>query len=204
MHTGVANVKLLNTPIYKKFVTKTHKLQSKYVRFNLHPQSLDGTAAPSEEALQEWGFKDLNTALAGTVEALENATTTPKQRPAAKGEILTLVKEAIAAGTQTLKLELKADMHTLREDILAESHTYTDIMTQDLRSKIEEQFDTIDNQFKALMESLSTTRKMLHDTPQCLALLHKSNQFINTKPHSIFNTTKKHKKEEKSSKKIHN
>jgi hypothetical protein len=129
MHTGVVNIELLNASIYKKFVTKTHKLQSKYVSFNPHPQSLDGTAVPSEEALQEWGFKDLNTALAGTVEALENATTAPKQRPAAKGEISTLVKEAIAAGTQTLKLELKADMQTLREDILTESHTYTNIMT---------------------------------------------------------------------------
>jgi hypothetical protein len=31
--------------------------------------------------------------------------------------------------------------------------------------------------------------------------LHKSSHFINTKPHSIFNTTKKYKKEEKSNKK---
>jgi hypothetical protein len=80
------------------------------------------------------------------------------------------VKEAITAGAHTLKLELKADMQNLREDILAESHTYTDIMTQDLRSKIDGQFDSIDNQFKALMESLSNTRKLLHHTPQCLAL----------------------------------
>jgi hypothetical protein len=61
-------------------------------------------------------------------------------------------------------------MQSLREDVLVEAHTYTDIMTQDLRAKIDGQFDNIDNQFKALMESLSTTRKMLHDTPQCLAL----------------------------------
>jgi hypothetical protein len=127
MYTGIANVKLLNAPIYKKIVTKTHKLQSKYVCFNPHPRSLDGIAAPSEEVLQEWGFKDLNTALAGTVEALKNATTAPKQRLAAKGEILTLVKEAIAEGTQTLKLELKADMQTLREDILA-NHIHTQIL----------------------------------------------------------------------------
>jgi hypothetical protein len=76
----------------------------------------------------------------------------------------------IQAGVQTFKQELKADMQTMREGILAKSHTYIDIMTQDLRSKIEGQFDTIDNQFKALMESLSNTKKMLHDTPQCLAL----------------------------------
>jgi hypothetical protein len=51
MHTRVANVELLNAPIYKKFVKISHKLQSKYVRFNPHPRSLDGTTAPSEEAL---------------------------------------------------------------------------------------------------------------------------------------------------------
>jgi hypothetical protein len=51
MHTGVANVELLNASIYKKFVQKIHKLQSKYVRFDPHPRSLDGIAAPSEEAL---------------------------------------------------------------------------------------------------------------------------------------------------------
>jgi hypothetical protein len=129
MHTGVANIELLNAPIFKKFVKKTHKLQRKYVCFNPHPKSLDGSAAPSEEALHEWGFKDLNTVLASMVEAVENATATPKQRPIAKAKISTLVKEAIATGTQTLKHELKADMQTLREDILAESHTYTNIMT---------------------------------------------------------------------------
>jgi hypothetical protein len=120
LHTGVANVELLNASIYKKFVNKSHKLQSKYIRFNPHPRSLDGTTAPTEEALRKWGFHDLNTALASTVEAMENATAaTPKQRIATKGEISTLVKEAIAAGAQTLKQEFKVDMQTMREDILA-------------------------------------------------------------------------------------
>ena len=164
-------MELLNAPIYKKYVNKIHKLQSKYVRFNPHPRSLDGTATSTEEVLCEWGFHDLNTTLASRVEALENAITAAlRQRTATKGEISTLVKDAIAAGAQTLKQEFKADMQTMREDILAESHTYTDIVTQDLRSGIEGQFDTIDNQFKALMESLANTRKMLHDTPQYLAL----------------------------------
>jgi hypothetical protein len=36
-------------------------------------------------------------------------------------------------------------MQNMREDILIESHTYTNIMTQDLRSKIDDQFDNIDN-----------------------------------------------------------
>ena len=104
LHTWVANVELLNAPIYKKFVNKTHKLQSKYVRFNPHPRSLNGTTTPTEELLREWGFQDLNTALANIVEALENATTTaPKQKTTSKREISTMVQDVIAAGAQILK-----------------------------------------------------------------------------------------------------
>ena len=55
MHTGIANVELLNASIYKKFVQKTHKFHGKYVCFNPHPRSLDGTTAPLEEALSEHG-----------------------------------------------------------------------------------------------------------------------------------------------------
>ena len=70
--------------------------------------------------MQEWGFKDLNAAIASTVEAIENATPALRQRAADKadiadrGEISTNMREAIAAGTHTLKLELRADMQTLR------------------------------------------------------------------------------------------
>ena len=87
IYMGIANIELLNAPIYKKFVQKTHKLQDKYVHFNPHPRSLDRIAAPLEETLQEWGFKDLNIAVASIIEALENATAAPKQRIATKGEV---------------------------------------------------------------------------------------------------------------------
>jgi Glu-tRNA(Gln) amidotransferase subunit E-like FAD-binding protein len=170
MHTGVANVELLNAHVYKKFVKKSHKMQHKYVKFNPHPRSRDGIAAPSDVALREWGFHDVLTALANTVEAIENATAVPKRRVGSSEEISTLVKEAIAEGSQSLKQELRADMKCLREEVLAEVHTYTDIMTQDLRIKIDGQLDNMDTQFKALMESLSNTRKMLNHTPQMMAL----------------------------------
>jgi hypothetical protein len=170
MHAGIANIKLLNTPIYKKFVKKTHKLQGKYVKRNPHPRSLDGSAAPSEATLKDLRFHDVNTALECTVKALENAITVPKKSGVAKDNITKLLKDAITKGNQSLKRELTEDMKTLREDILTEAHTYTDIMTQDLRTKIDGQFDNIDNQFKAVMESLSSSRKLLSDTPQRRAL----------------------------------
>ena len=53
MHARVTNIEFLNIPIYKKFVKKTHKLQSKYMRFNLHPKSLDGSALHSDKTLKE-------------------------------------------------------------------------------------------------------------------------------------------------------
>ena len=73
-------------------------------------------------------------------------------------EVAASVREAIVAGSQTLKLELKADMQSMCKEILAESHTYTDIMTQDLRGRIEGQFDTIDNEFQAGTSSKLETR----------------------------------------------
>jgi hypothetical protein len=91
------------------------------------------------------GFQDVNAALANTVVVLENATMPPKRSEVAKDEITALMKEAISEGNQTLKRELRADMATLKDDILVESHLYIDIMTQDLRTKIDGQFDNIDN-----------------------------------------------------------
>jgi hypothetical protein len=106
MHMGVANVELLNAHVYKKFVKKSHKIQHKYVRFNPHPRSLDGIAAPSDEALREWGFHDVNMALVNTDEAIENATAVPKRRAGTNEEISSLVKEAIAVGSSMLKQEI--------------------------------------------------------------------------------------------------
>jgi hypothetical protein len=125
LHAGVANIELLNAPVYKKFAKTSHKLQNKYIKLNPHPRSLDGLAAPSAVTLQELGFQDLNAALANTVVDMENATATPKRSSVSKEELTALVKDAIAEGNQNLKKEIKADMQTLKEDILAESHAYT-------------------------------------------------------------------------------
>ena len=72
-HIGSCNVQCLNAAVYKKFVKKTTKLLGKYIEFTPHPKSLDGINAPSPTELTKLGFSDVNTALANTVEALENA-----------------------------------------------------------------------------------------------------------------------------------
>jgi hypothetical protein len=57
MLVGIANIKFLNAPIYKKFVKKTHKLQSEYIIFNPHLRSLDDSTAPFEEIERSWGSR---------------------------------------------------------------------------------------------------------------------------------------------------
>ena len=56
-------------------------------------------------------------------------------------------------------------MQMMGEDILVELNTSTNIMTQDLRTKIDGQFDNINNQFKAIIESLISTRKATNTIP---------------------------------------
>ena len=71
-HLGSCNIQCLNTMVYKKFGKKTAKLLGKHVEFTPHPRSIDGANAPSALELTRLGFSDVNTALASTIETLEN------------------------------------------------------------------------------------------------------------------------------------
>jgi hypothetical protein len=58
--------------VYNFFVKKSHKICNIYVEFSPHPKSLDGISKSSTEELIRLGFNDVTTALADTVEAMEN------------------------------------------------------------------------------------------------------------------------------------
>jgi hypothetical protein len=75
-HSRKANVECLNPIVYKQFLDKTIPILGSYVEFTPHPKRLEGTAPPTEEQLKQFGFQDNNTALANTIEALENRTAT--------------------------------------------------------------------------------------------------------------------------------
>ena len=113
-HIGSCNVQCLNAAVYKKFVKKNVKLLGKYIEFTPHPKSLDGINAPSQEELTRLGFSDVNTALANTVEALENAPT--------KGLTRQEVKIMMEGETSKLRKELAE-----REELVyRRATTYTD------------------------------------------------------------------------------
>ena len=71
-HSGTVNVECQFPTTYKQHVKRTIKLHNKYVKFTPHPCSMDGANAPSEETLKKFGFLDVNTALANTIQAIQN------------------------------------------------------------------------------------------------------------------------------------
>ena len=101
--TGVCNVQCLSATVYKKFVKKNHKICNQYVEFAPHPKSLDGISKPSREELTRLGFNDMNTALANTVEAMENAPS----NGLGKKDIHQMVEEAVANGTAIVRDEMQ-------------------------------------------------------------------------------------------------
>ena len=113
-HVGSCNVQCLNAAVYKKFVKKNTKFLGKYVEFTPHPKSLDGINAPSQEELTKLGFSDVNTALANTVEALENTPTKGLTRQ----EVKTMVEDETS--------KLRKELAEKEEIAYRRATTYTD------------------------------------------------------------------------------
>ena len=96
MHNGTTNVKVLNPAFYKKFVKTTVKLGGKHVKLTPHPRSIDGTSAPNENILKEFGFLDVNTAIANVVVTLTNTPAAKSHDSVSRSELEHYVKDALA------------------------------------------------------------------------------------------------------------
>ncbi|HYP43196.1 MAG TPA: hypothetical protein VEQ18_04175 [Candidatus Nitrosocosmicus sp.] len=90
----------------------------KYVEFTPHPKSLDGINAPTQEELASLGFLDVNTALANTVEAMENGP----HKGFSKQDIEKLMKDAVKEGNN----EIRKEIGTMKESMLKEAKDYSD------------------------------------------------------------------------------
>ena len=121
-HVGTCNIQCLNVVVYKKFSKKNGKILGKYVEFTPHPKSLDGANAPSLEELIRLGFSDVNTALANTIEALENAPYKPTNKALTKEELNKMVEEAVNKGT----MEIRSEMISMKDTIVKEAQMYVD------------------------------------------------------------------------------
>jgi hypothetical protein len=74
-HDGICNLEVINLIVYKQYVRKSPKLLHMYAKFTPHPRSLNSTSPPSTDLLREFGFSEVNTALANMIIALNNSGT---------------------------------------------------------------------------------------------------------------------------------
>jgi hypothetical protein len=154
MHDGICNLEVLNPAVYKQYVRQNIKMLHTYVKFIPNPCSLDGTSPPSDEMLKEFGFAEVNTAIANTLTALANT-------PAAASTSETITIAQVAHLIQEAKVEIKADVKQdiehMKDDIVQETQTYFDIMTEQLK-------ESLDTKFEELMGLLSGTRNLLKNS----------------------------------------
>ena len=93
----------MSAAVYKRFIKKNHKIYNKYIEFSPHPKSFDGIFKPSNDELTRLGFNDVTTALANTVEAMENVSS----KALGKNDINKIVEEAVAKGTAIVCTEMQ-------------------------------------------------------------------------------------------------
>ena len=147
-HVGSCNVQCLNAAVYKKFSKKNGKILGKYVEFSPHPKNLDGTNAPSNEELVRLGFQDVNTALANTVEAIENATSKGYN----KVDFEKMIEKAIIQGTD----DICQDMVILKKDIVKETREYADNVQAQASKTMGIQLALLKKQLAATMQCIDS------------------------------------------------
>jgi hypothetical protein len=176
LHDVLVHDKVLNPAVYKNFVKTTVKLGGKHVKMTPHPRSIDGTSAPNENTLKEFGFLDVNTTIANAVVTLANAPAEKPQDTVSRKELEHYVKDAMAESSHRDLTQLKQDireevredireeLQDFKHDIVSAAQAYTDSLTEKLKLEL-------DSQFEIMMMTLNNTRKMLNgDTPTRAAL----------------------------------
>ena len=159
-HSGIANVECLNSAVYKQNLRKSVRLHYKWVEFQPHPNSLDGSAKPDNETLRKYGFMDVNNAIANTIEALQNAPGLNKNQ-FTKDDITTLVKDVVSEENGKLRSEFQADMTTLKTTISSEAQNYADRINFELRS-------ALTNLEQVLVQSMQVVKILARPNPPAI------------------------------------
>ena len=122
----------------RSLAKKTVKILGKYVEFTPHPRSLDGANAPSASELARLGFSDVNTALASTIETLENI-------PIKENLHKDLMKEIVG---------IKEEITTMKEELRSEQQLIAE-------KAVEKSTSTLHTQMTLLKRQLATTMQAL-------------------------------------------
>ena len=133
LHNGSVNIECLNPTVYRQFVNKTHKIHNSHVTFTPHPKSLEGTLPPLEEQQKQFGFCDINTTLANTLEAIQNAPSNQGKKPRVEEELTTEFKKDLKKELKAeLTMEFKEELATQKEDIITTANTFAQRLNSNL------------------------------------------------------------------------
>jgi len=165
-HVGTCNVQCLNVVVYKKHVKQSAKILNKWIEFVSHPKNLDGINAPSNEELVRLEFIDVNTTLANTIQALENAPS----KGYTKADLHKMVEEAVSKGTATTMMEIRKEMNTLKEEIVVEVRTYADEVQAESNRNSRYQIELLKKQMKATIDSFQANHPDTIEIEGCMDL----------------------------------
>jgi hypothetical protein len=121
-----------------------------YAHCTLYLHNLDETHCPDKKILKEFRFTYVKTALVNAMTAISNQPATKNQQGITMEEVVHLLDERI----MMVRREFKKDILSIKDDVVAEAHTYTDLVALELK-------DQLDGKFEEMMGFLSNTRKLL-------------------------------------------
>ena len=127
---------------------KNGKILGKYVEFFPHSKILDGINASMNEESVRFGYFDVNTALANTVEAIENATSKGYN----KIDFEKMVEKAVIQGME----EIRKEMVTMKKHIVKETRKYADTVQAQASKAMEVQLSLLKKQLAVTMQSIES------------------------------------------------
>ena len=125
---------------------------------------MDGIDAPFTAELTRLGFSDVNTALANTIQALENAPS----KGYTKADLGKMMEEAISKGA----MEMRKEMSLLKEEIVEEANVYADKVQAESNRNSRIQMALLQKQMRITLESLQADHP---DTPEIEGNMDQSN-----------------------------
>ena len=105
--------------------------------------------------LLDWGFSDVNMALANTIQALENASS----KGYTKADLSKMVEEAVNKGAG----EIRKEMGLLKQEIVEEAKTYADKVQAKSNRNSRIQIALLQKQMRITLETLQADHP---DTPE--------------------------------------
>ena len=112
---------------------------------------MDRTNGPSNEELVRLGFQDVNTTLANTIEAIENATSKGYN----KVDFGKMIEKAVIQGTD----DIRQEMVILKKDIVKEAKEYADNVQAQASKTMGIQLSLLKKQLAATMQCIDSAVK---------------------------------------------